>query len=506
MLRSVILVSATLVIACGGTHDSTQTPPTGAVASHTIKVYDVTHGNKVIQFGQIRQLSSTARRTMSTKSMTIDKSLENDGGPYLGDSGIQVDSGPTVTISNGSTILVEPSTGVMDMTYLASAAASICAAGNSNGDGAVFVPQMGSAEVPWSNWENAGAPSIFEPSARPNSCDDMLFMAQTLYCAASMMSNAADSVSGVNWAAPGGGTIWFIPPQASADKYLLRTAALQLLGDLATIDNISFIPNGGGSRITCQTLYQENLNNNEPNDYSYNVPPGNKTCYPLVPVPDGKCNGLPNQPGSLSVIQVVQDRINSQVQMLAATLDIIDSLVKENVTEELGQIAKANESAGDPVTGNQNAWGVDLQDNLNMGQSGTFSDVADFLFTRHPTFDPSISGSTTGSGFTATSLNFTCNDAVSAPLVLPTNPGFGAYGPDLIDRIDYIPAATATQQDALQRVESLGLVTTMDISTLQSALIDLNELQLANSLARRSAVLQTTRPRLSKIFGKAIRF
>jgi len=94
MFRRLVALSVAIIVACGGSHDTPQTTNTNVSVAHTIKVYDVTHGNELMQFGETRLALSNTRTSSANKSQIITKGLSADAGISVT---MTVGSGPSTT-------------------------------------------------------------------------------------------------------------------------------------------------------------------------------------------------------------------------------------------------------------------------------------------------------------------------------------------------------------------------------------------------------------------------
>ncbi len=443
-LRSKLLAPSVLIFTCAAlltaaacTSDTTPPPPTpqslGGAHGHAIHVFAVDgDGTKHrLDFGPGTEL--------------VDTSVSSNAPPTLKPQGLQLEAFD----AGGTAIVPPPSVGAPEgditgtawaLVERASMFCSESATAGLGGTGNYPVTYLG--VVPWQrppvgnpneewNWfiypggidiDNGGIPDA--------SCAQRLQYEENLLCVADQLGAIADAVGTTVWPALSGTTCqgtfdygdddggglasgciqnveWDIPPQADADRFIVRDLAIHVLGMMATLDATPLIvPTGenavcpgGTAQCTCASLFADVAEgaatgtNTTPvspkiitidgsaagSNWSENIfgvgtqcpSPG---CFPVYPPSNVPIFTPPSQSNAPTI---ARSALQIEAQMLRAGGRLLHDLVRRDTYSDLAAAAQQEAQALDPNQGNLNAWGLS-----SLGQYGTYSHAARVLTGR----------------------------------------------------------------------------------------------------------------------------
>jgi hypothetical protein len=366
----------------------------------------------------------------------------------------------------------------------------------------------------WFNFGNA-----------PLTCDQELAREDVMMCVAQKLADVAESPATNTWTVgevfPGQGQspqTWVIPPQATADRFIVRDLAVEVLSAL-TLDDLTQVnlrSTGTLANETCAELYRDVSTGvigaadtfavfQDPtfttDICTFEEPQLSKPDPVLGTIfqggPANECIGTMPQPSpiyfqppsSAGIQAAAIARLTVEANELRAASRLLRQLTEESVEADIGAAAQKRARATDPRAGNESAWGVAANENNSFD---TIAHAARVLFGRNdydlgPYFD-SYGGGRFGiaSGFPLyapfggapisglpwpMAQGTTCQTGTHAADILQT-----AYGPDLSARTEDIPAVTDGQRIAARLLETNGVVIPRaqipaNLATLRQALI-----------------------------------
>jgi hypothetical protein len=340
------------------------------------------------------------------------------------------------------------------------------------------------------------------------SCASRLAIEQNLVCVADKLAQISDAVGMTVWpslSSADGGVFtysgsedaavpttsdkyveWDIPPQADADRFILRDLAIYVLGLIPTVDAFSDITfpapippkstcaqafawatgtTGGapnamqlkcGSKDSAWTVALFNAGNvaTEPDGGPGNsyptLPPSNLPVCDLT-VPSNPAHNVP---------QIAESALVIEAQILRGAGRLLHDVIRRDVYSDLAASAQASAQALDPQAGNQLAWGVNLSP---PGQEpyGSISHAARVLMGRWEIGESTDVGSpfpaslTDPTSFEAPALGIVSGGTELKPSLVSAAP---PYGPDFEARYDDLPIRTPGEQTAVQLLEQTGLI------------------------------------------------
>ncbi|HEY2512518.1 MAG TPA: hypothetical protein VGI39_16740, partial [Polyangiaceae bacterium] len=231
-------------------------------------------------------------------------------------------------------------------------------------------------------------------------CATRAYVAQNLVCVADKLAEVADAVTQVVWPPLLGGECpnpysygapdanastgcqfwaeWDIPPQADADRFILRDLAIHSLAMIPALDGYEDILNQSCATTFAQAAAGQVSAVNTPDtfDATFGVPPGSATDprFPVFPPSD-----VPfiDASGHDNTATIAASALQIQAQILRSGGRLLHDLIRRDVYSDMASASKRAAQAMAPDTGNAAAWGV-------RGQSpyGSISHAARVLLGR----------------------------------------------------------------------------------------------------------------------------
>jgi len=337
-----------------------------------------------------------------------------------------------------------------------------------------------------------------------SSCSERLDIEQNLLCAADKLAEVGDAVGTTVWPALstltcqialqngfisgnpflyGSGITfdfcdeWDIPPQADADRFIVRDLAIHLIGQLATIDGLNVSPfsqtviSGSTTTTTTSTVPKSDcatmLSGVQQGTISVQTDfdaltvfgvrlhdgSGNPTfpVYPPSDLPVVDSSNTNNSP------QIARSAMQVEGQILRGAGRLLHDVIRRDVYSDMAAAAQQRARALDPDQGNQLAWGVGP---LSQGPYGAIAHAARVLTGRWEVGDGA--GTFNGHGDPEP-------EEVHAIDVLPKAFG-GNAGNELSARYEDRAIRTKGEALASSLVESTGIVLpTCTLSASQQA-------------------------------------
>jgi hypothetical protein len=272
-----------VLLFAGCSNDVGKVPPVlGGARGHAIHVFEVHPDGtkKQLDFGPGTELGTrrdgaTGGRLTGQSATTMVPGLHGLGG------GLQ----PPPTIGNTG----NSGEGTFDPRILSTAWALVSRAALLCGADGSVLPDLVAQDSPWTAYSNSISWYIFL-NHNDSSCAAHLFEQQTLLCVADKLAEIGDAVSTIVWPAgncsinPAAFTYgsdaapqplnctepeWDIPPQADADRFIVRDLAIHTLGMVAALDALPVAdftgcpadPNRSGHTLcTCSAMFGDVAN------------------------------------------------------------------------------------------------------------------------------------------------------------------------------------------------------------------------------------------------------
>ncbi len=255
---------------------------------------------------------------------------------------------------------------------LTTLAARACAKGENAGD-LLGRPKM-YVHPPFSDnvFNKANAPGFFMfhglgMTTGVDSCDGIVRAQEILLCTADKLAEIAESVGPVEWEIDYTGfgdegaseePNWIdlesakllIPPQRTADRFIARDMAVNVLGQLAVAE--WYTPTrkplerpSGGTYETCGDVYVDAAKGNiSGTDYPNNM--WDQDGWP------------PNlMPGTGNFVEIGRSRIARKLNILGSSARLMKKLVVGGVADDLATAESKRAKLGDPAKGLQRFWG-----------------------------------------------------------------------------------------------------------------------------------------------------
>ncbi len=311
-------------------------------------------------------------------------------------------------------------------------------------------------------WSTEDAYFIF-PHA-PSSCDERLEDEETLLCIADKLAEVADNIGTVEWKNPEFashpavlGAIpqgwWMFGPQATADKFVARDLAIQVLGIIPRMSSEGF------DNTSCAAHYAEAGDPavaHSQQDLIYGLPYGVSNLKPLYP---------PSQAvvGSPASRQLALDRLTFEAHVLRAGGRLLHDLIDVSIRDDLAGIQAARSGEIDPTRGNQLAWGTQKNVDASHNSMQHLMRVVAGRWEADP-------------------ATVDCGNATDSPLA-------SLMGDDFDARIQDVAPATTSQLAAVRLAERAGVVLDklpMEAST-DTSLRDALKLAMAAQIKRENA-------------------
>jgi hypothetical protein len=335
----------------------------------------------------------------------------------------------------------------------------------------------------WFNFGNA-----------PLTCDQRLAREEVLMCVAQKLADVADAPATTTWQihsqlVTGGQDTWVIPPQATADRFIVRDLAIATLSALALDDDTWVISHVFGDFLgPCTGLYEEAASFSSTGSLTSDAfavfqDPTYTTTICGYEGAGSECTGqepttapIYFQPAvdsalsASSMTAAADARLLVEAHEIRAASRLLQHLIMESIEADVGAAAQKRAKATDPRAGNEAAWGVAANEDNSFD---TIAHAARILFGRNdydlgPFFD---NWNTAPYGPTSTTLYAPIRGTTMLAGPWPMAPGgrcqagtasadilATAYGPDLSARTEDVPAATDAQRAAARMIESNGIV------------------------------------------------
>lgn len=224
---------------------------------------------------------------------------------------------------------------------------------------------------PWMPTGKGRAWYIF--ASPPISCSQNTAYQETLLCIAQRLSDAADLVAPERWDGPAMVSKppdgyprgpYTIPPQRSADRFILRTMAQNVLAHLALFDTTwPTAAQDANQRRVCSTLYREALQspNLTPTQrkylFAYDASQASAVSHYFD---DPPLNVM--IPGD--VRKMIRTRMLFQAHILRSAARLSKHLTETSVFADLAGTEQRRAAETDPLRGAKIAWGLPKNDEL----------------------------------------------------------------------------------------------------------------------------------------------
>jgi hypothetical protein len=402
-----LLLAIAVLAACSSDagHGSRPTapPPTqlGGATGHAIHVFAVRPDGtkKQLDFGQATEISSPA----GTQTAGTTGKQNAPGGLHpLAGGGLT----SPATIGNPGNDIAGTAWLLLDRVAVQCAQGAIP---QSSGD--FFDGLIGNVFQPWNTGNPVGQWFIFPNPA--SSCSGRLYQEQVLLCTADKLGEIGDAVGTVvlpalpvgdvggdagpflfgSGDAPSGGPFfdeWDVPPQADADRFIVRDLAIHTLGILAATDATGVTTLKGTQQIappSCESIFSQ-------------VIPSAPGVAPAIPITTTGSSGslqdtgnsgfvfgevlstcLPNIPcvpffppsqeaivdvdanGNLITdhsADIARNALQVEAQILRAGGRLLHDLIRRDVYSDLAAAAHDSAQAFDPQQSNFIEWGADI--------------------------------------------------------------------------------------------------------------------------------------------------
>ncbi len=349
-------------------------------------------------------------------------------------------------------------------------------------------------DLPW-QWDDGWTQWFYysdQAQSEPATCSGRLAIEQNLVCVADRLAELSDAVGMTVWPAlagvaadagalgfstgsDAGPTVqsdkyleWDIPPQADADRFILRDLAIHVIGLLPPIDaltDVKQLPAQIGPSPSCTEAFAwatdlthlpslSCTGNTAWTEAMFNVG-ASATNFPILPPASAPvCDGT----GAHNVPVIAESALVLEAQILRGAGRLLHDLIRRDVYSDLAAAAQSSAAPNSPVSGSELAWGV----HLPPGQDpyGTISHAARVLMGRWE-----IGSSTDATNPIPLTLDDPACGGVSelsiitgAALGNTTPTATPPFGPDLDARYDDLPIRTPGEQTASQLVDQAGIV------------------------------------------------
>ncbi|MFI5296979.1 MAG: hypothetical protein ACHREM_02685 [Polyangiales bacterium] len=299
---------------------------------------------------------------------------------------------------------------------------------------------------------NPTSSSFYLLQNAPQSFDEVLVDEQFLVCVADKLAEIGDAVGNVVWdkvpaslgwvdAPPGP---WTIPPQSEKDKFVAREVALNVLAHVAIFDQVWL--GSGANATTASAAYARAFNDatfatsSSSTLFGDNigaVPPWASWFQTDPTLTIGTSAGAS---GSLTNVQLLaRDRLMMEAEILRSAERLAKEVIEKGVYSDLATAERVRAQAGDPLQGNQAAYGLTTANAQGLGDKAYDSlahavRTLDGRWEMNAMLDPACAG-------------------IQAMDLLGK-----AYGSDLDARASDVPARTDGQVAAIAAVERAGLL------------------------------------------------
>ncbi|MFI5298517.1 MAG: hypothetical protein ACHREM_10505, partial [Polyangiales bacterium] len=227
---------------------------------------------------------------------------------------------------------------------------------------------------------NPTSSSFYLLANAPQSFDEVLVDEQFLVCVADKLAEISDGVGNVVWdkvpanlgwvdAPPGP---WTIPPQSEKDKFVAREVALNVLAHVAIFDQM-WLSDGiyqdtashAYARVFSDTTFAAFESNLLFGDNQGAVPPWS-TWFQSDPTL--KIDSTTPTGGGLSAMQLLaRDRLLMEAQILRSAERLAKDIIEKGVYSDLATAERVRSQSGDPLKGNQAAYGLTSANSQGLG-------------------------------------------------------------------------------------------------------------------------------------------
>lgn len=357
VVRGVVALIAlfALTTACSGDDDGRapkKSPSPGEETEWAIHVYVGEPGSwKRVDFGPVPELSFPADPYVGAGPLPASpKELwaAKPDGKAPSESAKSPGSKPQAVVGSGDAGVEfeQDLTGKTGWALVAGAAAQCQPPGRVAG---VVVP-------PWKE-TTAGkyAWSIFPAPA--TSCDEQVINSERLLCIANELARVAEAVSPVHWDKIQGAPVqglpsgpWTIPPQKTADRFIVRDLAIYMLATLALND--MWIPSNapGGTTTTCSSAYAQAAATPVSADRLWLFGVGKTQPTTYFPAADPL-------PSDSNIPDLTNTRLKFNTQILRGASRLLKELIEDSVAADLAGTERRRGRATDPKRGSELAWG-----------------------------------------------------------------------------------------------------------------------------------------------------
>ena len=282
-------------------------------------------------------------------------------------------------------------------------------------------------------------------------CDRLLRAQQTLLCAGDLLAQVSEARSPLVWEIPSGAATassmpegpYTIPPTTERNAFIARDLAILTLAHITWLDLIEPASNLGGypSPRTCTDLYA-----NAYTDPTWAL----SVRSELFDVESSSgvllADDLPKPVSAVATTDqaatVADDRLTFKAHVLRAASRLLPDLLTDGVYADLAGAARRRSREGDFARGQAVLWGT-------REPEGGYNSLAHAIrvvgqrwqvgrFGLEPWDDPTLTD--------------------YCGTIAPIDALDEAYGTDKAARVENLPVTTASQQDAISRLESTGIV------------------------------------------------